>query len=82
MVGIALVGLAWAFLRTDALRQAKLALLHSKPSALPIEGVGTLYLGQVTATPGERRLAMIHLDLGKRGMVIVGLDDVNGEPMP
>ena len=50
--------------------------------ALPIEGLGTLYLGHVTATPGERRLAMIRLDLGRRGMVVVGLDDVNGETMP
>src|SRR5438874_1178518 len=50
--------------------------------ALPIEGVGTLYLGHVTATPGERRIAMIRLDLGHRGMVIVGLDDMNGLPMP
>ena len=50
--------------------------------ALPIDGVGTLYLGHVTATPGERRIAMIRLDLGHRGMVVVGLDDVNGETMP
>jgi hypothetical protein len=50
--------------------------------ALPIDGVGTLYLGRVTATPGERRLAMIRLDLGRRGMVVVGLDDVNGETVP
>ena len=50
--------------------------------ALPIEGVGTLYLGHVSATPGERRLAMIRLDLGRRGLVIVGLDDVNGATVP
>ena len=46
------------------------------------DGVGTLYLGHVTATPGERRIAMIRLDLGHRGMVVVGLDDVNGDSMP
>src|SRR5205085_4215606 len=50
--------------------------------ALPIDGVGTLYLGHVTATPGDRRIAMIRLDLGHRGLVVVGLDDVNGEPAP
>jgi hypothetical protein len=50
--------------------------------ALPIDGVGTLYLGHVTATPGERRIAMIRLDLGHRGMVVVGLDDVNGATVP
>lgn len=54
----------------------------TKGYALPIEGVGTLYLGHVTATPGERRLAMIRLDLGKHGMVVVGLDDLNGATVP
>jgi hypothetical protein len=44
--------------------------------------VGSLYLGHVTAAPGKRRIAMIRLDLGHRGMVAVGLEDVNGEPMP
>jgi len=50
--------------------------------ALPIDGVGTLYLGHVSATPGERRIAMIRLDLGHRGMVVVGLEDLNGASMP
>jgi hypothetical protein len=54
----------------------------TKGYALPIEGVGTLYLGNVIVKAGERRLAMIRLDLGRRGMVVVGLDDVNGEPTP
>jgi hypothetical protein len=49
---------------------------------LPIDGVGTLYFGHVTATPGERRIAVIRLDLGHRGMVAVGLEDVNGATMP
>jgi len=50
--------------------------------ALPIDGVGTLYLGHVTATPGERRIAMIRLDMGRRGLVAVGLEDVNGVTVP
>jgi len=50
--------------------------------ALPIEGVGTLYLGHVIVKPGERRLAMIRLDLGRRGLINVGLNDTNGEPVP
>ena len=54
----------------------------TKGYALPIDGVGTLYLGHVTATPGERRIAMIRLDLGHRGIIVVGLDDTNGVPMP
>jgi hypothetical protein len=64
-------------------RSINLASFGTKSGyALPIEGVGTLYLGHVSATPGERRLAMIRLDLGRRGMVIVGLDDVNGATVP
>lgn len=54
----------------------------TKGYALPIDGVGTLYLGHVTVQPGERRLAMIRLDLGKHGMVVVGLDGINGATMP
>ena len=42
----------------------------------------TLYLGHVTVKPGERRLAMIRLDLGRRGLINVGLNDTNGEPVP
>src|SRR5438477_8685378 len=64
-------------------RSINLASLGTRNGyVLPIDGVGTLYLGHVSATPGERRLAMIRLDLGRRGMVIVGLDDMNGEPSP
>jgi hypothetical protein len=53
-----------------------------KGYTLPIEGLGTLYLGHVSAKPGERRLAMIRLDMGRRGMIVVGEDDMNGVPMP
>lgn len=64
-------------------RSINLASLGTtKGYALPIEGVGTLYLGHVIVRPGERRLAMIRIDLGRRGMLIVGLDDMNGVPMP
>ena len=54
----------------------------TKGYALPIEGVGTLYLGNVIVKPGERRLAMIRLDLGGRGMITVGLHALNGDTMP
>ena len=54
----------------------------TKGYALPIEGVGTLYLGHVIVKPGERRLAMIRIDLGRRGMIGIGVNDTNGEPAP
>lgn len=64
-------------------RSINLASLGTtKGYALPIEGIGTLYLGHVIVKPGERRLAMIRIDLGRRGMVIVGLDNLNGATVP
>jgi hypothetical protein len=64
-------------------RSINLASLGTtKGYAIPIEGVGTLYLGHVIVKPGERRLAMIRIDLGRRGMIIIGQDNVNGATMP
>ncbi|MEK6374638.1 MAG: choice-of-anchor P family protein [Acidobacteriota bacterium] len=64
-------------------RSINLASLGStKGYALPIEGVGTLYLGHVIVKPGERRLAMIRIDLGRRGMIGIGVNDTNGETVP
>jgi hypothetical protein len=64
-------------------RSISLASLGTKNGyAIPIDGIGTLYLGHVIVKPGERRIAMIRLDLGKRGMIVVGMDDMNGVPMP
>ena len=64
-------------------RSINLASLGTtKGYALPIDGVGTLYLGNVIVKPGERRLAMIRLDMGKRGLLVVGANDANGDSMP
>jgi hypothetical protein len=50
---------------------------------IPIDGIGTLYLGHVTVKPGTRELAMIRfVPANGKGPVTIGRNEMNGVSMP
>jgi hypothetical protein len=66
-----------------SLRQTPVARSIVPQWIIPIDGIGTLYLGHVVVKPGERELAMIRfVPANGKGVVTIGRNSTNGATMP